>query len=107
MQNNVKWYVYLVLLIVIEPDRNADTPLHMAVKRDHFREVKLLCKMGADPGLKNKNGDTSLHLAIKYKRTKIARYLYMTAKQVADVKNKRSETPRLMAKRMEMTNIFV
>lgn len=87
-------------IMLNEPDRSGETPLHMAVKRDHFREVKLLCKMGADPSMMNRNGDTPLHLAIKYNRIKIARYLYMTAKEVADIKNKRTETPRSMAKRL-------
>jgi ankyrin repeat protein len=89
-----------------EPDRNGDSPLHMAVKRDHFKEMKLLCKMGADPSTRNKNGDTPLHVAVKYKRTKIVRYLYMTAKEVADVKNKRAETPRIIAKRLELNSLF-
>ncbi|KAL0477406.1 secG, partial [Acrasis kona] len=83
-----------------EHDRSGDTPLHMAVKRDHFRECKLLCKMGADPMLVNRVGDNALHVAVKFKRVKVARYLYMTSRASADVKNKKNDTPKLMAKRL-------
>ena len=40
------------------------TPLLMAVAKDHMRIVDLLISNGADINIVDKDGDTSLHLAL-------------------------------------------
>jgi ankyrin repeat protein len=79
-----------------EKDRDGNTPLHLAVKKDHFRAIKSLCMMGADMNTQNKHGDTPMHVALILKDYKTARYLFQSGAS-ADIKNKKGLTARQMA----------
>jgi ankyrin repeat protein len=83
-------------IMMNEKDRDGNTPLHLAVKKDQFRAVKSLLLMGVEMNIQNKNGDTALHIAMDLKDYKTARYLHQSGAN-ADLKNKKGLTPRDIA----------
>lgn len=81
-----------------EGDHDRRTPLHHAVMRRHFREVKALLTLGADVDAQDKDGNTALHMAVLSGQARTARFLHQSGAN-ADCKNKRGETARMAAKR--------
>jgi len=76
-------------------DKNGDTPLHIAVRRNLLRSAEsLVAFKGADPTIRNCAGDTALHTASKWNRKRLLKSL-IKAESVAassDVKNHEGKT---------------
>ena len=51
------------------------TPLHVAIERDHTKVALYLIKQGADINVRNNRGQTPLHVAIERGHTELALYL--------------------------------
>jgi len=51
-----------------QPNRNGDTPLHLATMHDGYQVAQILLESGADPTITNGLGETVLHYAIMAKK---------------------------------------
>src|SRR5690606_36570629 len=87
--------------MLTERDSRGRTPLHLAVRENHFALIKSLCGMMGQTNLdiQDNRGNTPLHYAIEKGHHRIARYLQISGAK-STIKNKGGETPRMLSKRL-------
>lgn len=97
--------------IVNNPDvRTQSTPLHIAVAKHYSKVVRSLLFIGADVNAQDIDGDTPLHVACRNKNEELIRMLLLATapnnpeKRLCrlDIRNKRKETAKQVAKRQEI-----
>lgn len=97
--------------IVNNPDvRTQSTPLHIAVAKNYPKVVRALLFIGADVNAQDLDGDTPLHVACRSKNEELIRMLLLATAPTnpekrlcrLDIRNKRKETAKQVAKRQEI-----
>ena len=71
--------------INIQEDKQGDTPLHVAIKHNRLKAIKILIENGSDINAKNKNIKTPLHLASELNHIEVIKLLIQNG---ADINSK-------------------
>ncbi len=74
-----------------------DPLLILVVQKNNVELVKLLCKHGADPNIRNKNNDTPLHTACRNRNIEVAIELVKNKNIDINLVNDEGETPLMLA----------
>ncbi|MBN2018798.1 MAG: ankyrin repeat domain-containing protein [Sedimentisphaerales bacterium] len=104
-QNDLLEWMILTGADVNTQDQNLMTPLHLAVKDNHFETVKFLVEKGANINAQDVEDKTPLHYAVQNEQLDTVKFL-LKKKAKADVRDKNGETALDIASRNQNRKII-